>query len=403
MSDHLIIPKNIERYIRRLIIEYKNQNANLFDLLKNSEVKINNQDYIYDSYSRTYGHNLRVFLSAECFENKLSLKNQDKFSKKLKVDLNKTISVSNEYINDVIFELKDKIDFNLYLQNKLSINLKELSFWDKDCLRVFISYSEENLETANKLKKYLLDSSISCFVARKNIKSEKYKKEIIKALSSMELMIPLISESFNRSCWTNQEVGFAWCRGTTIIPIKLDQSDPMGFISGINAIVELNKDNVDPNSEGYLKLLDWIKDKFPKHPSVRKNLLKKFLDAKNGNYTWAKEKFMDIINFEFDDQEIEKIVAAIIGPARRSINQLGILLIDSINPEHLNQLPNRQYEYYAELLEARILSQHTQKRYSIQKLKWPHNTVHFKIIDNHIGVTRDKKMVNKQKFEELPF
>ena len=70
----------------------------LFDILKESEVKVKN--YIYDDYDKTYGFHLRFLLSAECFEKELSLKSQDEFSKKLKNDLNQVISATDEYIDE---------------------------------------------------------------------------------------------------------------------------------------------------------------------------------------------------------------------------------------------------------------------------------------------------------------
>ena len=90
---------------------------------------------------------------------------------------------------------------------------------------------------------------------------------------------------------------------------------------------------------------------------------------------------MNIIDFQFDDQEIEKIVEAITGPARY-INQLRMLLSDPIELNHSNKLSSKKYEYYAELLRDKILSQHTENRCSIIK-RSEKNFVSFGIIDNH--------------------
>ena len=384
MSNDSVILK-INRYIQRLLIEYKKRDAILFNILKelkSDDIKVKTHQEAgecFDHVEIYYAHKLVFLLPKECFENGISISTQETISEKIKEDLNKIITESDEYIKEVKFKLKDEIDVNTYLKDKI-MNAKVPDFWDKDCLRVFISHSVKNYSFAKKLKEQLMDSGISCFVAHKDIEpTKKWQGEIIKALNSMELVLALITEDFNKSWWTNQEVGFAVGRDIPIISIKSDQAPPPpGFIYETQAIA-LNETDIGPHSISYLNLLKLIKKKFPKHPAFKKNLLNKFLEAKDGSFVWAKEKFMDIINLEFSDQEIEEIVKTIQGPAKTRVNQLTILLSDPINPEYFDQLPPEKYKYYAELLDDKVLSQHTQKRYSITKSK---SQTNFEIIDS---------------------
>ncbi len=270
--------------------------------------------------------------------------------------------------------------------------------WDKDCLRVFISHSVKNYPVAKKLKDEFIKSSLSCFVAHKDIKpATLWQKEIKKALNSMELMVALITKDFNKSYWTHQEVGFALGRNIPIISIKLDQSDPKGFISEIQAI-SLTETDIVPRSHSFLNLLKLIKKKFQKHLFIN-TIKKNFLSAKDGTYALAKEKFMEIIHLDFNDKEIEEIVKTIEGPASTSINQLIALLHDRMIPEHLKQLPkdeNNKYNYYSykELFEDKILSQHTQKRYYIEGRK---------IIDNQATLPKTQKELKNQNLRIFPF
>ena len=98
-------------------------------------------------YKIYYAHKLVFLLPKECFENGLSISNQDTVSDKITKDLNQIISESDEYIKEVKFELKDEIDVTSYFKNKI-MSAQTTSFWDKDCLRVFISYGGKNREIA---------------------------------------------------------------------------------------------------------------------------------------------------------------------------------------------------------------------------------------------------------------
>ena len=417
MSNNSFKSKIYNKYIKRLLIDYKNRNVDLFNILK----KIGKDDIkIVDCYENFEGRNFYtlVFLLPEkCFENDISISDQNSISEKIKEDLNQIISESDEHIREVKFDLKDPLEKlfsenfviedseskdQIHVKDYLKAKIKSVEipdFWKKDCLRVFISHSVKNYNIAKKLKDELAHSSISSFLAHTDIKpTRKPIEEMRKALNSMELMLALIAEDFNKSYWTHQEVGVALGRGIPIIPIKLDQNDPKGFISEIQAI-HLTETDIVHYHQNFSKLLKLIKEKFSNHSFIKK----KFLSAKDGSFNWAKEQFMDIIYLKFNDTEIEEIVKTIEGPASTRINQLTILLSDPISSEHLEQLPKDdkdKYEYYWELLQDKVLSQHTQNRYSITK---PNGRTYYEIIDNQAIPPKTQKSTKKQKFEDIPF
>ena len=414
MANDSFKSKIYTKYIKRLLINYKNRNVDLFNILK----KIGKDDIEittgYDEFNDYNVHTLIFLLPGECFEKNISISSQMFICQEIKEDLNRIILESDEYIGEIKFDLKnldkkasnketesflieaseskDDIHVKDYLKTKIK-NFEIPDFWDKDCLRVFISHSVTNYNIAKKLKDEFQKSSLSCFVAHKDIKpTTQWQKEIKKALKSMELFLSIVTENFNKSCWTNQEIGFALCKGIPIISIKIDTASPPGFIFEKQAIT-LNEKDIAPYSQNFLNLLNLIKEKFPKHPFIKK----KFLSARDGCFSWAKDMFMDIINLDFNDKEIEEIVKTIEGPASTKINQLTILLSDPISSEHLEQLPKgekNKYEYYRELLQDKILSQHTQKRYSIKN---------YKIIDNQAIPFKTQKANKKQEFEDIPF
>ena len=414
MSTDTVIPKRINNYIRRLLIEYrKESNTDLLNILTKGELKIESHYEKFDSHYHYY-YTIRFLLPEECFEDNISLsdeeKEQEKLCNRLKNDLNRIIKIPNESIREIIFDLKEdskEINFDSYLKNKIKVDPKNITLWEPDCLRAFISHSVKDYEIANILKNRFINFGISCFVAHKDIPPTKEWKETIKEhLKSMEVMLLLVTGDSCKSSWVDQESGFAWGQNIPIIPVKLDQHDPKGFISGIQAMT-LNKEliiNRQGQHDTIKKLVDCIKNKLPEHPVWKKNLIAKFLDARN--YRQAKETFMSLIDLKFEDQEIEKIVSGITDKTKGSddfggLNQLRVILIDGIDPKHLKKIPNEKYEFYAELLRDKILSQHTKKRYSIIKFPEIERGNLFKIIDDHQTMNNQNLDVNNS--EELPF
>ena len=51
----------------------------------------------------------------------------------------------------------------------------------------------------------------------------------------MELFISIHTPGFSQSIWTQQEIGFAVCRGVKIIALRMGE-DPTGFISKHQAL-----------------------------------------------------------------------------------------------------------------------------------------------------------------------
>ena len=399
MSNDPVIPKKINRYIQRLLIEYEREKNPLFHILKEvkkNDVKISS---IINYHQEAHFHKLVFLLPQECFGEIINRSSQKVLSKKLKNDLNqvKTETELDEFIEDVKFELKDEIDVQTYSKRK-TVNPEELlKLWDRDCLRVFISHSAKNYNIAKKIKDCLIDFGMSCFVAHKDIEpKKKWKEEIKKALNSMEVMLLLVTEDSCKSPWVNQEIGFALSENISIIPIKLEQYDPKGFVSDIQAMSANKEDIIQGQHDIIEELFGYIRNDLPQHPAWKKKMLNKFLKAKDTGWADAFKTFMDIIDFKFNDQEIEKIVETIQGPAKND-NQLKILLYNKISKANLKILPTNKYTYYAELLRDKILSQHTKNRYSI--IEGQNNG--FEIIDNHQNI--NNQQMDATGPAEIPF
>ncbi len=104
-----------------------------------------------------------------------------------------------------------------------------------------MTFSIDDLKTISLIdftnqEKELSKYNISCFVAHEDIEpNEEWLKCIEDALMSMDIMLALVTENFDKSKWTCQEIGFALGRSIPIISIK-NGMDPFGFFGKKQAI-----------------------------------------------------------------------------------------------------------------------------------------------------------------------
>ena len=108
--------------------------------------------------------------------------------------------------------------------------------WDAGLYRVFISYSSVQEELARNLKYELRKYSISAFVAADNIHAGGHWRQWIEyALNTTNYVVALVTDEFNKSVWTNQEMGFAYARRIPTLSIKYG-AVPGGFAEAFQTI-----------------------------------------------------------------------------------------------------------------------------------------------------------------------
>lgn len=113
--------------------------------------------------------------------------------------------------------------------------------WGKGSIRVFISHIAKHKLMAIELKERLTELGVASFVAHEDIEpTAEWQTEIERALFSMDIFVALLTEGFNESDWTDQEIGFALGRGAPIICVSRGKR-PYGFIAKYQAIQWENK------------------------------------------------------------------------------------------------------------------------------------------------------------------
>lgn len=102
--------------------------------------------------------------------------------------------------------------------------------WGDGKVRVFLSHKSKFMKETAMLKEELAFYGASCIVAHKDIEPTKlWQDEIENALHSMDILVALMTDGFQDSNWTDQEIGFAMGRKKRIISVRMG-TDPYGFI-----------------------------------------------------------------------------------------------------------------------------------------------------------------------------
>lgn len=135
------------------------------------------------------------------------------------------IEMVSDGTNNELIEIADHLGYK-----KTFPGAKEAKFWYPDYFRLFLSHISAYKDKTALLSKELNKYAISSFVAHEDIEPTKeWQNEIELALNTMDALVALLTEGFNNSKWTDQEVGIALGRGILVVPIRLGV-DPYGFI-----------------------------------------------------------------------------------------------------------------------------------------------------------------------------
>lgn len=109
-------------------------------------------------------------------------------------------------------------------------------------VRTFLSYSSEDKEVAADIQQHLRRFGFEAFLAHNDIEpSEEWQQRIISELKACQVFIPILTDNFTESAWTDQEVGFALSRDVLIIPLNAG-INPYGFIGKIQALTVAPRD-----------------------------------------------------------------------------------------------------------------------------------------------------------------
>ena len=159
--------------------------------------------------------------------------------------------------------------------------------------RVFISYSSEDYEEAIRIYNIFKNANMHCFLASEEIKlGENWNERIFEELIKADVFIFLLSESYKKSFWCNQEASIGFLKrelnNSFVIPLLTDNIMPYGIFYSVQGTLD-NALNLE--YENKLKEID--------------DLIEKLCDVTN--YYDANEIFDKIKFIKLELYQVKKI------------------------------------------------------------------------------------------------
>lgn len=143
------------------------------------------------------------------------------YSKELLADASEAIIVK------IADELELDHNYAVSAQNQ---EMVEATFWEPHHFRLFLSHLSSYKKNVGSLQSALKNYGISAFVAHVDIEpTREWQDEIEAGLFSMDALAAILMDGFQKSKWTDQEVGVAFGRGVLVVPL-IHGLNPYGFI-----------------------------------------------------------------------------------------------------------------------------------------------------------------------------
>lgn len=122
-------------------------------------------------------------------------------------------------------------------------------------IRVFVSYSKKDKKLAGEVKYYLEKYGLRVFLAHEDIKPPaEWEKEIIHNLKGCDIFLPIITNNFKQSDWTDQETGIAFALDKFTIPLQVNTT-PYGFIGKYQSL-KINTDDMKSSCAEIIKIIE---------------------------------------------------------------------------------------------------------------------------------------------------
>jgi len=110
-------------------------------------------------------------------------------------------------------------------------------------VRIFLSHSHNDLDLVKSIKNGLEKHGVSVFVAHTDIDiDDDWRYRILEELNNCHVFAALITDSFRKSDWTDQEAGIAIGKDKMVCPI-IASREPYGLL-GMRQGVRLNQDAI---------------------------------------------------------------------------------------------------------------------------------------------------------------
>jgi hypothetical protein len=167
----------------------------------------------------------------------------------------------------------------------------------------FLSYSHKDRRLAGLTKECLDRYGFDTFLAHEDLQpSEEWQKIILKRLKDCIVFLPLLTDAFTKSDWTDQETGIAVGLKKIIVPLKV-KKNPYGFISKYQAQL-LDRDKVE---EACWKVVKRLASKPKVADGIRDGVIQVFGRSKSFNAAAENAKKLKLLE-PFSNEQLNEIV-----------------------------------------------------------------------------------------------
>lgn len=146
-----------------------------------------------------------------------------------------------EMLEYICYKYNINFDFE-DIRNYIDLEEKDIGIEfpksDFQHFRVFISYSSEDYEEAIRIYNIFKNANMHCFLASEEIKlGENWNERIFEELIKADVFIFLLSESYKKSFWCNQEASIGFLKrelnNSLVIPLLTDNIMPYGIFYSV--------------------------------------------------------------------------------------------------------------------------------------------------------------------------
>lgn len=311
MDIKLQLPYKIVSYLKRLKIEYDQYENEFFsNIVSSAKVFIRKPPTTYqeDFGGRSYGYEVVFFLPTSVME-EIELEKEKSCREEIRKDLQKCKDVKDEFFENVFFACENENDEEyrqaVSLADRPQVDPETLDNWKPGRVRLFISHRDKHKKEARELADALEVYGISSFVAHEVIGAMTiWQHEILKGLETMEIMLTFITDDFHESAWTNQEIGFALARNIPVLSLKLENTDPDGFVSVEQAL----KGNFERPSDSAPDIYKLIEKKLNDKKRLQSALITAFIESPSWDDTRERFNRLNKVVENLSEEEVEQII-----------------------------------------------------------------------------------------------
>lgn len=174
-------------------------------------------------------------------------------------------------------------------------------------IRIFLSHSTKDLNIVRFIKSDLESYGMDVFVAHEDIKpSSEWENAILQNLNSTDIFIPVITENYYDSSWTDQESGIAFSKSKLIIPVSINGYLPRGFLNRFQAL-RFKNDSLENAEKSCTVIFETIKNRNELASAVLDSVISTL--PKIHSFDQAGYKFRILSSFnEYSQEQINALI-----------------------------------------------------------------------------------------------